>query len=367
MADNKNQHFVPKCHFRPFTRDGEGKSVNVVNLDRRAAIPNAPVRSQCSGDYFYGHDPRLESAIQLVEGGYADSVRHLLAGAPIRAIDQVILRRFILLQFCRTEAASRRGAEFARAMLDIPGVELEGQPETFREAIRLAVTAAMLHYADAMRIVDDLKVCLVRNRTPMPFVTSDDPAILTNRWHLQNRRTQHLAFGTRHAGALFLMPLSPEVHCVLYDGDVYTIDHKGGWIDIDDRRDAVALIEHQILNCMANLYFRDWETKDVVLTAMAAAIDGRPASRQEIYYAVKDRTTDWGTRYAVKPHEELRVGEDTLVHVIDVRPRPSAWPSFLHYRRDGKAYYNGTRAGYTRLHCLQEGFAPGRGYRKVRF
>ncbi len=72
---------------------------------------------------------------------------------------------------------------------------------------------------------------------------------------------------------------------------------------------------------MANLYFRDWETKDAVLAAMAAGIDGRPASRQEIYYAVKDRTTDWGTRYAVKPQREFRVGEDTLVHVIDVRPR----------------------------------------------
>ncbi|MES3027662.1 MAG: DUF4238 domain-containing protein [Pseudomonadota bacterium] len=357
---------MPKCHFRPFTWDAGGKLINVVNLDRKAAIPNAPVRSQCSGDYFYGEDSRLESAIQLVEGSYASTVRHLLAGGRIRPLDQVVLRRFILLQFCRTEAASRRGAELARAMVDIPGVELEGQPATFREAIRLAVTAAMLHYAEAMQIVDDLKVCLVRNRTPMPFVTSDDPAILTNRWHQQNRRTQHLAFGTRHAGALFLMPLSPEVHCVLYDGDVYTIAHKGGWIDINDQKDANALNEHQILNCMANLYFRDWETNEAVLTAMSAAVDRRPASRQEVYYAVKDRTTNWGTRYAVKPHGQLDVGEETLVQVIDVRPRPRAWPSFLQYRRDGKAYYNGTRAGYTRLHCLQEGFAPGRDYRKVR-
>ncbi len=68
VADNKNQHFELKCHFRLFTRDEEGKSIKLVELDRRAAIPNAPVRSQCSGDYFYGQDPRLESAVQIVEG-----------------------------------------------------------------------------------------------------------------------------------------------------------------------------------------------------------------------------------------------------------------------------------------------------------
>lgn len=38
MASNKNQHFVPRCHLRPFTRDTEGKVINLFNLDRDSRI-----------------------------------------------------------------------------------------------------------------------------------------------------------------------------------------------------------------------------------------------------------------------------------------------------------------------------------------
>ncbi|WP_353958780.1 DUF4238 domain-containing protein [Zwartia vadi] len=67
MATNKNQHFVPRCHLRPFTKDESDASINVFNLDRRKLIPNAPVKNQCSRDYFYGRDDRLEMAIQSLE------------------------------------------------------------------------------------------------------------------------------------------------------------------------------------------------------------------------------------------------------------------------------------------------------------
>lgn len=64
MASNKNQHFVPRCYLRPFTLDGNGLSINIFNIDRSRAIKNAPVKNQCSGDYFYGKDQKLERALQ---------------------------------------------------------------------------------------------------------------------------------------------------------------------------------------------------------------------------------------------------------------------------------------------------------------
>jgi hypothetical protein len=278
----------------------------------------------------------------------------------------VVLQRFILLQHLRTEAASRRAFQMTQAFMEIPGVELEDPPPAFRSAIRAAVIAAMHTYAERMSMVDDLKVCLIRNGTGTPFVTSDDPAILTNRWHMQNRRTRGLSFGVKNAGALFSMPLSPDVHCLLYDGDVYTVGHSGGWIDAKAPADVVALNDHQALNCQANLYFRDWGTRDLVLAALDSAVPRRPAARLEVFYMVKDVTDgDW-TRYAVVPKADLRAGIDTMVHVMPTPHVPVSWPSFLEYRRDGKAYSNNTRAGYVRRYCLDAGFVTGEGYRKVR-
>jgi hypothetical protein len=83
MADNKNQHFVPRIHLRPFTVNGDGLAINLFNLDRMKAIPNAPVRNQCSGDYFYGQNKLLENAINFIEDPYGPIVRHLSEGGTV--------------------------------------------------------------------------------------------------------------------------------------------------------------------------------------------------------------------------------------------------------------------------------------------
>lgn len=369
MADNKNQHFVPRCHFKPFSVEGTGKAIHLFNLDRQRSIAGAPLRNQCSGDYFYGQDPLLEAAIRSVEDPYAGMVRHLTqAGAEIRPADAVVLRRFVYLQHVRTEAASIRAAQIGANLAAVPGALPEGEAFDVRRAMREAVVSAMRHYGESMKIVDDLNIVLVRNRTAIPFVTSDDPAVVANRWHQQNRRTAQRPFGVKSAGALLIMPLSPEVVAVLYDGDVYSIRNAAGWIEVDSPGDIAAINDHQVLNCIANLYFRDWATSGAVEAASMAVMNRRSAPRHEVRYAVKAESTAFGARYDVQPLETIQPepGGEVLIHTVVVRRRPAAWPRFLAYRRDGKAYFNGTRAGFTRRWCLDEGFVTGQGYRKVK-
>ena len=153
MAENKNQHFVPRIHLRPFTVNGEGLAINLFNLDRMKAIPNAPVRNQCSGDYFYGQNRLLENAINFIEDPYGPIVRHLSEGSAVGSAVKIVLKRFVYLQYMRTEAASRKASEMALAIHDVPGSDLP--VPTVREASKEAVQAAMLHYKDTMRIVDD--------------------------------------------------------------------------------------------------------------------------------------------------------------------------------------------------------------------
>lgn len=70
MATNKNQHFVPRCYLRPFTLDSANVAINLFNIDRMKFVERAPVKHQCSRDYFYGEDPALEKALQAEEGLY---------------------------------------------------------------------------------------------------------------------------------------------------------------------------------------------------------------------------------------------------------------------------------------------------------
>ncbi|WP_394365145.1 DUF4238 domain-containing protein [Paraburkholderia kirstenboschensis] len=75
VRSNKNQHFVPRCYLKAFTRDEGNATIKIFNIDRRKFIPTAPVKNQCSGSYFYGDDPKLEEAIQSCEGQDTFSIK----------------------------------------------------------------------------------------------------------------------------------------------------------------------------------------------------------------------------------------------------------------------------------------------------
>src|SRR3546814_15823731 len=71
-------------------------------------IPNAPVKNQCSSDYFYGRDPKLESAINFVENNYGEVVRLLEDGHPTGdGRVNIVLKRFAYLPYLMTESPSR--------------------------------------------------------------------------------------------------------------------------------------------------------------------------------------------------------------------------------------------------------------------
>lgn len=364
MADNKNQHFVPRTHLKPFTLNGEGLAINLFNMTGMKAIPNAPAKNQCSRDYFYGQDPRLEKAIQFVEGHYGHVVRQLAEGGLVQPGVDIVLRRYVYHQYLRTETAARGSATMVLAMTDLPGSDFPVPP--FREAVKIATEQAMLHYAEAMGIVDDLKICIVRNATDVPFVTSDNPAVLTNRLHYQRPTAGKRAFGVKTAGALFVLPLTPSLLALFYDGAVYSVTHKSHFVDLKRPSDVAALNDHQYLNCAANIYFGAWEGRDQVAVAAAAAAPRRPETPHTRTHAVLDQSDDRGERFTVEPVSDIRDGRKRLVHIVTNKPTPSTWPSFLRFRPDASGWSNGTGAGLTRRGCLDKGYVMGNGYARVR-
>ena len=346
MASNKNQHFVPRCYLRPFTADPDQKTINLYNLDRSALIYGAPIKSQCSRDYFYGSDSRLEAAIQAVEGGYASELPDLLKyGKSISARARVILPRFWLLQHTRTEAASQRTVAMsaeADALIKNDG------GESFKVEIKQAVLLALGAYAENLGALDDLKIVLARNRTSIPFVTSDDPAIMVNRWLQNNRLVMGPGYGIHAAGLVCVLPISPSVCCIFYDGDIYNIPHSQNWIDIRSSGDVDSLNNLQYLNCAANLYFHDHASSGLFEDLRKANQDNRTEARHRVHYAIKSNTENGVSTYLVVDKDAIPDHKEALIHMETIRISPDTWPSFLRWRPSGSYFSNDTGVGHIR-------------------
>lgn len=336
-------------------------AINLFNVDRSLSIKNAPVKNQCSRDYFYGDDLRLERALQSSEGSYAQGLSIILKPGYCLAEEQrQLLLRFWLLQHLRTEAASRRALEMSAEMVKVVGSPIEG----FSPSIKEAVQMAMRTFVQNIDVVDDLKVCLIRNRTTLPFFTSDDPAVLTNRWSMEDDRTSFRSFGLHSAGALLFLPLSPRVLCLAYDGDVYSVPHSGGWVEAKCERDIHAYNQHQYFNCRANVYFHDWDYFHRVKQDYDSVSTLRPKERHQISYAIYDRTVNGWDRFQVIDRSTAGNHEEALINTRTVFANPSNWPRQITLRNKGAVYTNGTGVGYVR-HGSIDRLRSG-GFRKVR-
>lgn len=345
MATNKNQHFVPRCYLRPFTSGTEGLAISLINLDRKRLITNAPVKNQCSKDYFYGTDEQLEGAIQLLESGYARALSELTReSGRLSEANKTVFRTFWLFQHLRTEAAAMRAVQMAEATRQIADLP----PGEFSLGIKEAVQIACRGFVDAMHEIDDLKFCIIKNKTSVPFIASDNPAVLTNKWRLDNDRSPGHSFGMGSAGMLAILPLTPKLLFLGYDGDVYSINNDKGIVEIKSARDAIALNRHQFLQCVANVYVHDIALANQLIEHYSDIELARPKERYVIHYAQKDRTVGNHTRYVVVPPEERNKSKEAIMHSQVIHPHPKIWPSQIRIRANGSVYSNGTGLGYIR-------------------
>jgi hypothetical protein len=359
MASNKNQHFVPRCYLRPFTVEADGKAIHLVNLDLEKPIFGAPVKGQCSGDYFYGDDLVLEKRLQAFEGHYATRLAGILTpGYRLTDEDGDLLREFWVLQHIRTEAASRSVVEIYDQMDD----EIGPLPAGATTDIKGAVQTAMKIFFEVRGVLSDLNVRLIRNLTARPFITSDDPAVMTNRWYLTDARVKGVAPGLQNAGMTGLLPLSPKVMAVIYDGDLHSLPHLHGWLDLTCEADVDAFNEHQVLNCYANLYFGGQASAGYVTELTVRLAARRPAARFVLEHLVLDHEDGETKTYRVGTAEEAKAAENSIVHTAGVLPAPSRWPSQLKWRAGGTVYGTGTGAGFLRRATRDDGGA----YKKLR-
>ncbi|GLQ82823.1 hypothetical protein GCM10007881_63460 [Mesorhizobium huakuii] len=357
MAQNKNQHYVPRCHLRPFTLNGEGACLNLYNVSSGKIIEEASASGQCSKDYFYGHDLDVEKAFQEIEGLYASTIRNIEArnGASEDA-ELFSLLNFAFLQRLRTDNAVRRVHQMQQMNEDIIFRGEERQAQRWKPMSRLElVQLTMVAYRDRRDVLDDLKTVVVRNETELEFVTSDDPSISTNRYYIQKLGATD--FGLSNAGAIIALPISPRLLFLAYDGGCYTIPEKnGGVVRLKKAADVAHVNRFQILNCSANLYFSDM----AMASKIAAQFREDEASRIAAWSVVEELIeVAENTFRRARTAEEARGAKRTIVHSSSRHPIPAGWPSFLKFRDPIRVVETGTGAGVVRRGVTRPNYAEG--------
>lgn len=350
MPSNKNQHYVPRCYLKPFTVDGQGAAINLFNLPQERMIAAAPVKNQCSRDYFYGDDLRMETGLQPIEGAYALLVSRLLRDPRnISDGEKRFLKQFWLLQHMRTEASSGRVLAMTSGVQNIVGDVGTLPTISQRDAVQIAMRAL----PNGQQAIGDIKVTLVWNKSSEPFITSDDPAVLANRWHDAHRPGG--GYGMKSAGALFLLPISPTLLCLCYDGGVYSIVSENGCVVVRNADDVLALNCIQLLYARSNVYMRD--PSEMVAQIYESVREERARSGIRLQYAVSERAERGGRRYTVVDRG-FGAEDRGLIAWHFRNPIPNAWPAFIRWRSDGVVFNNGAAVGFCRRSHAHGGHHP---------
>lgn len=346
MADYRNQHFVPKVHFRPFSIDGAGHAVKMYLTEDDRFIPAASIKGQCAKPYLYGKDGRLERLLGQFEGRYAHIVSRLADDQyKLSADDEWLLRYFMLLQSHRTAEQIERGFARISEMADFFQKAEEAHGNHWNPANtptrELVMQELMISVSEQMQehVLDDLKLVIVRNKTRREFVTSDDPAVTTNRWLLQRKSIN--IFGTNAAGLLMFLPLTPHLLVLIYDPAVYNVNAASrGKVDLTKEADVMAFNEHQYMRAVASVYFRGEEHARIA-SEFKAVLPFRPAAWDRFTVAKKDGGTDTHTRYTVDSPEEVAKENAIMFHLAREWPSPPHWPSILKYRSNAQGFTRG--------------------------
>lgn len=344
MADHKNQHFVPRCVLKPFSLERKGLAINLFNLQRTTAIRHAPTKSQCARPYLYGADLELEKRLSELEGHYAQIIAKILSRTALSDADRTWLHLFAIVQWRRTARAideirafgtQLADAVFARHPEQRP-VDNRTDHDVMMESIRMALRS--------VEYIGDLKLAVIRNQSNVRFVISDDPLVMTNRYHLQKLNTAN--FGLANSGCLLAMPVSPDALLLWYDRGVYTVPNASGSDDIPikNANEANAFNEGQYLNAQHNIYFSVWDDRTAIEQHAVQTKDRRDSVKPKATVLVRDPKAP-GQSYRHGTSEEQAQAREGLVMASRFSPKPTAWPTIVKLRSKPQVYSDGSAAG----------------------
>lgn len=196
-----------------------------------------------------------------------------------------------------------------------------------------------------------LRDCIVANDTKIPFITSDNPAVIVNRFHVQKQGQEFGGAGLICSGVMLVLPLTPRLLFVSYDHGVYGVDlKKGGTLHARRPKDVEALNALQILRASENLYYDSTDHCNYVNGLVGHYGCRRPAAWHKWIFALEHEVAGSSeSKYyrVVKNSAEFRTGNG-LFNSKSVSVDPGIWCSLFSIRNKPKIFDTKSEAGLVR-------------------
>ena len=217
MPSNKRHHYVPRFYLKNFS--GDGRSINLFNLDRNRIVRNASFKTQCYKDYYYGRNQVLEKLLADIEGESAQILAYIIENRQLPSTNEQRkkLSIYLMAQHGRipntTAVVSEMRDRFASAIRDIAKETGEAEVEDFSnlDAVLTSVALSIKAYT----CLADLQGRLLLSAPGQEFITSDTPVASCNSFFSYRPFGDAASFGWR--GYRLVFPISPTLALFLFD------------------------------------------------------------------------------------------------------------------------------------------------------
>lgn len=348
MASNKNQHFVPKVYLKPFGNNS-GRSINLFAYSSDKCIQNASIKGQCSGSYFYGKEEVFDNFNKHFEGKYGEAVSRIVAGKFSPSEISTLFRFFVLQNLRTPHWLKQRECAFDAFKNTVIGGkplhELSKQAQMVFDPQR-EMQQQIYIAAKASNALHDLRPVILVNRTKVPFITSDNPACITNRLYTQRYRDE--TSGLSQSGLAIALPINAHLTFFAYDDDVYQSIGHSIVHEIRNEIDVHRLNELQAIMATQALYFTNWEDRAYITDLAEKTHDRRRDSWLFVWTGIRDGEAAGFERYRKVTEADAESKATRITSISPYTAAPSTWPSFLRFKLRPRGFTTGSAIGYLR-------------------
>ncbi|MCE4064408.1 DUF4238 domain-containing protein [Chryseobacterium gleum] len=238
------------------------KQIGIYNVNTNFFKQDVPLKHQCSKDFIYGEDEKIENFLSKLEGEFDSCIKQIIFTEDLLKKNKEELH--ILLAFLViTEMRSLTSIENMKSFhARVNSLDAEYNfPNLGHQRIVDIIFSVFL---DVLPTVLDLEYKLFKNETKTAFISSDFPIAKYNLL-FENLPKYFSSTGYRSKGLLVFIPINPFLTVVFYDKSTYKIGNKkDNVIPIVNKFEVDQLNLLQALNANEIVFFNELINKEYI-------------------------------------------------------------------------------------------------------